>query len=330
MNESPSVNSDRRPGQPGGQIQHYGGQAVIEGVMMRGSRHMAVAVRQPDGQIRLKSEALRGLYTGRARSLPVLRGAIILWETMALGLRALAFSSQVAMGLEEGEKEEEPTSAYIWGMMGVALALATAVFFVGPVLLTGWLQSQLHNGTLVAAIEGVIRLFLVLGYIWAHRLRAGYQAGLRLSRGRAPDDKRLGVGGAAGGGVGAAVWERTHALRDGLPADGGDRGDGRVHDAGYADVVVADWVADRAAAGDSGDQLRDHKVQRQFRPLPAGAVDIQAEHGFAVADDARPRRQPDRGGDRGAARGTGGGWRKVLTGSLKPCRRRAGFRATSA
>ncbi len=134
---------------------------------MRGSRHMAVAVRQPDGQIRLKSEALRGLYTGRARSLPVLRGMIILWETMALGLRALAFSSQVAMGLEEGEKEEEPTSAYIWGMMGVALALATAVFFVGPVLLTGWLQSQLHNDTLVAAIEGVIRLFLVLGYIWA-------------------------------------------------------------------------------------------------------------------------------------------------------------------
>ena len=167
MNESPSVNSDRRPGQTGGQIQHYGGQAVIEGVMMRGSRHMAVAVRQPDGQIRLKSEALRGLYTGRARSLPVLRGMIILWETMALGLRALAFSSQVAMGLEEGEKEEEPTSAYIWGMMGVALALATAVFFVGPVLLTGWLESQLGNETLVAAIEGVIRLFLVLGYIWA-------------------------------------------------------------------------------------------------------------------------------------------------------------------
>ena len=47
------------------------------------------------------------------------------------------------MGLEEGEKEEEPSSAYIWGVMGVTLALATAIFFVGPVLLTGWLQLAL-------------------------------------------------------------------------------------------------------------------------------------------------------------------------------------------
>ena len=132
---------------------------------MRGSRHMAIAVRQPDGEIRLKSEALRGLYTGRLRSLPLLRGAIILWETMALGMRALVFSSEVAAGMKEGE-EEEPTSAYIWGVMAVTLLLATAIFFVGPVLLTGWLESQLGNATLVVAIEGVLRLFLLLAYIW--------------------------------------------------------------------------------------------------------------------------------------------------------------------
>jgi uncharacterized protein YqhQ len=157
MNDSPSAKSDWKP-------QHYGGQAVIEGVMMRGARHMAIAVRQPDGEIRLKSEALGGLYTGRLRRLPLLRGAIILWETMALGLRALVFSSEVAAGLE-GE-EEEPSSAYIWGVLAVTLLAAAAVFFVGPVLLTGWLQSQLGNDTLVVAIEGLLRLFLLLAYIW--------------------------------------------------------------------------------------------------------------------------------------------------------------------
>jgi uncharacterized protein YqhQ len=165
MNDSSSASNDRKPRLDGGQTHHYGGQAVIEGVMMRGARHMAVAVRQPDGEIRLKSEALGGLYTGRLRRMPLLRGAIILWETMALGLRALVFSSEVAAGMKEGE-EEEPSSAYIWGVLAVTLVVAMAVFFVGPVLLTGWLESQLDNDTLVVAIEGLFRLFLLLAYIW--------------------------------------------------------------------------------------------------------------------------------------------------------------------
>ncbi len=165
MNDSPSVSSDRKPGQSDGQAHHYGGQAVIEGVMMRGARHVAVAVRQPDGEIRLKSEALGGLYTGRLRRLPLVRGVIILWETMALGLRALVFSSEVAAGMKEGE-EEEPTPAYIWGVLAVTLVVAMSVFFVGPVLLTGWLESQLGNATLVVAIEGLLRLLLLLAYIW--------------------------------------------------------------------------------------------------------------------------------------------------------------------
>ena len=87
------------------------------------------------------------------------------------------------MGLEEGEKEEEPTSAYIWGMMGVALALATAILFVGPVLLTGWLQSQLHNDTLVAAIEGSDPPLPCAGVYLGHRLCAGHQTGRLLITG---------------------------------------------------------------------------------------------------------------------------------------------------
>ena len=150
--------------QPERSIQHYGGQAVIEGVMMRGTRGMTVAVRQPDGAIRVKSESLGGVYVGRVRRIPVVRGVIVLWETLALGMRALVFSSEVAAGMTE-EEESEPSSAYIWVVLGITLVFAAAVFFVAPLLLTGWLSSRM-NGSLVVLVEGVLRLAMLLGYIW--------------------------------------------------------------------------------------------------------------------------------------------------------------------
>ncbi len=145
-------------------ITHYGGQAVIEGVMMRGERSLAIAVRQPDGAIRVKSESLGGVYVGPARRIPILRGVIVLWETLALGMRALVFSSEVAAGIAP-EEEDEPGNAYIWLIVGVTLLLAAAVFFVAPLLLTGWLSSR-FNGSLVVLVEGVVRLAMLLGYIW--------------------------------------------------------------------------------------------------------------------------------------------------------------------
>jgi len=146
-------------------IQHYGGQAVIEGVMMRGTRSMAVAVRKPDGGIRVKSESLGGVYVGRVRRIPVIRGVIVLWETLALGMRALVFSSEVAAGMTE-EEEKEPSPAYIWVVLGITLVVAAGIFFVAPLLLTGWLSSHM-NGSLVVLVEGVVRLLMLLGYIWA-------------------------------------------------------------------------------------------------------------------------------------------------------------------
>ncbi len=146
-------------------IQHYGGQAVIEGVMMRGTRSMAVAVRKPDGGIRVKSESLGGVYVGRVRRIPVIRGVIVLWETLALGMRALVFSSEVAAGMTE-EEEKEPSPAYIWIVLGITLVVAAGIFFVAPLLLTGWLSSHM-NGSLVVLVEGVVRLLMLLGYIWA-------------------------------------------------------------------------------------------------------------------------------------------------------------------
>lgn len=141
---------------------YYGGQAVLEGVMIRGPRHMAVAVRAPDGSIVQRAEALTGVYTGAVRRVPVVRGVIVLFETLALGVRALTWSSQVAMGRDE----EEVSKAQLIVSLGVTLAFVAAIFFAGPVLVTSWLSRFLGSGYVEVTAEGVLRLAMLIGYIW--------------------------------------------------------------------------------------------------------------------------------------------------------------------
>lgn len=142
---------------------YYGGQAVLEGVMIRGPHSMAVACRRPDGAIVVRSEKLGGVYVGAVRRIPLLRGAVVMWETLALGMRALMFSSNVALG----EDEREIRAGAVWGTALAALALVAVLFFAGPVLLARWLEDAIESGVLVILIEGVIRLALVVGYIAA-------------------------------------------------------------------------------------------------------------------------------------------------------------------
>ncbi len=147
---------------------YYGGQAVIEGVMIRGPEHMAVAVRNPRGEIIQHSERLNGIYTGKARRIPMLRGVIVLWETMALGMRALSYSSRVAFD-EEDEKGEPiafPEKVF-WGTMVIALAFVVGIFFAGPILLANLLGHVGANRMVIVAVEGVVRLALFVGYIAA-------------------------------------------------------------------------------------------------------------------------------------------------------------------
>jgi uncharacterized protein YqhQ len=141
---------------------YYGGQAVMEGVMMRGRRLVAVAVRRPEGDITLRLESLGGLYTGPLRRIPFLRGIIVLWETLALGTRALLFSSNVALG----EEEKEISRPVLWGTVMLALAFVIAIIFVGPVLAMSRLESALDNERLAALVEGLIRLGVLLAYLY--------------------------------------------------------------------------------------------------------------------------------------------------------------------
>jgi uncharacterized protein YqhQ len=134
----------------------------MEGVMIRGRRLVAVAVRRPEGDITLRLESLGGLSTGLLRRIPFLRGIIVLWETLALGTRALLFSTNVALG----EEEKEISRPVLWGTVMLALAFVIAIIFVGPVLAMGRLEEAIGNERLVALVEGLIRLGVLLAYLF--------------------------------------------------------------------------------------------------------------------------------------------------------------------
>ncbi len=175
---------------------YYGGQAVIEGVMMRGRNHWAVAVRAPDGSIVIHDEPVTSAFTNSAvAKWPFVRGVALLWDSLTLGVRALRFSSAVS---EEGAPAATPTAnaspaaestdsaiqnpkskidevrktymtqanAGVVGSMIVSLAFSVAIFFVLPLLLVGWADQWIPSAWESNLLEGSIRLALLLGYIW--------------------------------------------------------------------------------------------------------------------------------------------------------------------
>ena len=147
----------------------YGGQAILEGVMMRGHRHVAVAVRHPKGHIVTRAEALpHRLHGGITSKIPFVRGMILLWDTMTLGTRALAFSAQVAATDEDDAEEPEdlPAAASVRGTMLSTLVFGIGLFFVAPMLVAGIFANQIGNTVLISVVEGLLRLLVLLGYLW--------------------------------------------------------------------------------------------------------------------------------------------------------------------
>ncbi|HUF54590.1 MAG TPA: DUF1385 domain-containing protein [Dehalococcoidia bacterium] len=140
---------------------YYGGQAVIEGVMIRGPKTMAISCRNPEGAIVTRRQKLSSIYTGLWRHVPFVRGAIILWETLALGMRALMWSSSVALG----EEEKEDAGGAMWGMMIGSLVIVGGIFFAGPLLLADLLHDLLGSHLVVIVVEGIIRLAVIIAYV---------------------------------------------------------------------------------------------------------------------------------------------------------------------
>lgn len=143
-------------------IPSYGGQAVIEGVIMRGRSSVAMAVRAPDNEIVTHQEKLSGLYTSKITKIPFLRGLIVLWDSLGLGMRYLTLSANVQTG--EDEKLEGPA---LYLTLGVSLAIGIGLFFLLPAFISGIMARYLGISAWISnLIEGVLRLLLLVGYLY--------------------------------------------------------------------------------------------------------------------------------------------------------------------
>lgn len=141
----------------------YGGQAVIEGVLMRGQNAYAIAMRAPDGTVAVHTEKLAKVYRSKIASIPFLRGVILLWDALGLGMHALTISANTQTG--EDEKLEGPA---LYLTLGLSLALGVGLFFLLPAGIGGAAEHYLGwSPWLNNLLEGVIRLLLLVGYIWA-------------------------------------------------------------------------------------------------------------------------------------------------------------------
>lgn len=176
---------------------YYGGQAVMEGVMMRGRKSAAMAIRRADGSIYLYEEALNPrLYQNRLFRLPFIRGMLLLWEMLVLGTRLMTLSANIATGAldpisstRESEQHVTPQSnaaidhnspvipelaeapPQIGGValvitLLISLGFAVAVFFLAPLLIAGLISNQIGGDWLNLTVEGLIRLGLLIGYLY--------------------------------------------------------------------------------------------------------------------------------------------------------------------
>jgi uncharacterized protein YqhQ len=214
-----AVTSDGRPNLDGarmpdgmpvaGRDAPVGGQAVLEGVMMRGVSTWAVAVRTPEGEVDITSEPIVS-WAKRHRVLrwPVIRGVVALGESLKIGFRALAISANAQLEEdEEGNKEE--IGGWMWGAtVAFSLVLAIGLFFVVPVSATSLIKDWLGSAWLFWLVEGILRTAIFIGYIVLisrladlrrvfeyhgaeHKTISCYEAGDRLTPARAELYSRL-------------------------------------------------------------------------------------------------------------------------------------------
>jgi len=140
---------------------HYGGQAVIEGVMIRGRKAAVTTVRRPNGGLTMNIQPLSAVYTGRMRKTPLIRGIIVLIEAMTLGIKSLLYSANVSL---EEEKTEISGKA-IWLMIALALVLAIVLFLIVPLFLTRLINPYISSSLVFHLIEGLIRLAIFIAYL---------------------------------------------------------------------------------------------------------------------------------------------------------------------
>jgi len=139
----------------------YGGQAVIEGVMMRGRKSMVTVVRRPKGGLVMDIQSLATIYTGWMRKAPFMRGIIVLIEALVLGIKSLIYSANVSLE----EEEEKISGGLVWTLVTVSLVLAVALFFIAPLFLTRLLNPYITSSLVFHLVEGFIRMAIFIAYL---------------------------------------------------------------------------------------------------------------------------------------------------------------------
>jgi uncharacterized protein YqhQ len=144
----------------------YGGQAVIEGVMIRGQSRAALAVRRPDGIIVRRSIPLETWANSSLRNIPFLRGVLVLLETLLVGMKSLTISANEAAADENPEEDQQLSSVAMASLLTVSLILGIGIFFLIPVFVSRLVDNSGANNFIANLVEGGIRLALFIGYVW--------------------------------------------------------------------------------------------------------------------------------------------------------------------
>jgi uncharacterized protein YqhQ len=141
----------------------YGGQAVIEGVMMRGAEHWAVAVRRPSGEIHRESHHIDSIVKRMPiLGKPFLRGIIVLGQSMAIGMKALQVGAR-----DSSEEDEQLSSTQMGASLAIALTLFIVIFILGPTVLFSWVQHRVgSDGILTNVLEGLFRVAIFVAYLF--------------------------------------------------------------------------------------------------------------------------------------------------------------------
>jgi len=140
---------------------YYGGQAVIEGVMLRGQKTVVTVVRRPNGGLAMDVRPLSAIYTGWMRRAPLIRGIIVLIEAMVLGIKTLLYSASVSLE----EEEEKISGGYFLVIVAISLALSVALFFIAPLFLAKLVDPYISSSLVFHLIEGLIRLAIFIVYL---------------------------------------------------------------------------------------------------------------------------------------------------------------------
>lgn len=140
----------------------YGGQALVEGVLMRGKKALASAMRAPDGKIVVISEKLKGIYENKLFQIPFLRGLIILWDSLVIGMKYLTISAN----LQSNDNEKIGGSSLYLAVI-FSISFAIFIFFVLPFILTNLLSNFINLNVISNNfLEGLIRLIIIIIYLW--------------------------------------------------------------------------------------------------------------------------------------------------------------------